>query len=71
MKIKIKTQNKSYRYDKNRPTISFMIVWDFRMFNQIFFSPQVKQLVIVAYKHSIYELPHELPNNLRLRILGN
>ena len=23
------------------------------------------------YKHGIYELPHELPNDLRLRILGN
>ena len=23
------------------------------------------------YKHGIYELPHELTNNLRLRILGN
>ena len=26
---------------------------------------------IIAYKHGIYELPHEFPNNLRLRILGN
>ena len=24
-----------------------------------------------TYKHGIYELPHELPNDLRLRILGN
>ena len=41
------------------------------MFYQIFLSPQVKRWVIIAYKHGIYELPHELPNDLRLRILGN
>ena len=38
---------------------------------QSFFSPQVKRGVIISNKHSIYELPHELPNNSRLRILGN
>ena len=27
--------------------------------------------VIVTYKHGIYELPHELLNDLRLGILGN
>ena len=26
---------------------------------------------IITYKHGIYELPHGLPNDLRLRILGN
>ena len=41
------------------------------MFYQIFLSPQVKQCAIITYKHDIYELPHELPNNLRLRNLGN
>ena len=25
----------------------------------------------LAYKHGIYELPHELPSDLRLGILGN
>ena len=39
------------------------------MFYQIFLSPQVKRCAIVTYKHGIYELPHELPNDLRLRIL--
>ena len=52
-------------------TIIFVIVWDFLMFYQISLSPQVKQCVIIAYKHGIYELPHELPSDLRLRILGN
>ena len=32
---------------------------------------QVKQCAILTYKHGIYKLPHELPNNLRVRILGN
>ena len=30
-------------------------------------SPQVKQSVIITNKHSIYELPHELPNDLRVK----
>ena len=37
----------------------------------IFCSPQVKRSVIICNKHGIYELFHELPNKLRLRILGN
>ena len=39
------------------------------MFYQIFLPPQAKRCVIITYKHGIYELPHELPNNLKLRIL--
>ena len=37
------------------------------MFYQIFLSPQVKRWTIINYKHGIYELPHELLNDLRLR----
>ena len=40
------------------------------MFYQMFRSPQVR-IRIVTYKHGIYELPHDLPNDLRLKILGN
>ena len=40
------------------------------MFYQIFLSPQVKRCAIITYKHGIYELPHELLNDLRLGILG-
>ena len=39
------------------------------MFYQIFLSPQVKRRAIITYKHSIHELPHELSNDLKLRIL--
>ena len=41
------------------------------MFYQTFLSRQVKRWAIITYKHGIYELPHELANNLRLRKLGN
>ena len=41
------------------------------MFHQIFFSPQVKWCTIITYKHVIYKFPQELPNTLKLRILGN
>ena len=40
------------------------------MFYQIFLSPNVKRYVFITSKHGIYQLPHELPNDLRLRILG-
>ena len=41
------------------------------MLCQIFVSPQLKRCVIITYKHGINELSHELPNDLRIRILGN
>ena len=48
-----------------------MIFRGFSMFYQIFLSPQVKRWAIITYKHSIYDLPHELPNDLIFRTLGN
>ena len=47
------------------------IFWEFLLLYQIFFSPQVQRSVIISNKHGIYELPDELPKDLRLRILGN
>ena len=41
------------------------------MFYQIFLGPQEKTYAIISYKHGIWELPHELPNDLRLEISGN
>ena len=41
------------------------------MFYQILFSAQVEHSAIITYKNVINELPHELLNNLRLRILRN
>ena len=34
------------------------------MFDEIFLSPQIKWIVIISNKHGIYELPHELQNDL-------
>ena len=36
------------------------------MFYQIFRLPQVKRCTIITYKHGIYELLHELRNDLSL-----
>ena len=52
-------------------TFILIIFWDFLMFYQIFLWPQVKWHAITTYKRRIYKLPHKLPNNLRVRILGN
>ena len=44
------------------------------MVEQFFLSPKVKRSVIISNKYGIYELPQELPNDLRLkdiRKLGN
>ena len=40
-------------------------------FFEICFSPQVNLCPIITDKHGIYELPYELLNDLRLRILRN
>ena len=53
------------------PKIRFIMSWGFSTFYQIFLSLQVKRYAIINYKHGIYEFPDELPNDLRLRILGN
>ena len=63
--------SKITNFEGKIPTISFIILWDFSMFYQNFFSPQVKRWVIINYKHGIYQLPYQLPNDLRLRKLGN
>ena len=52
-------------------TILAIIFCDFLMFYEVFLSAQVKRIVIINNKHGIYQLPEELPNNLRLKILGN
>ena len=54
-----------------KSTIMEIILWDFLMFYQIFRSPQVKRSTFISNKQGVYELPKELPNDLRLTILGN
>ena len=41
------------------------------MFYQIFRLPEVKRCAIITHKHGVYELPNELPNDLRPGILRN
>ena len=53
-----------------KATIMVMIFCNTLLFGQIFLSLQVKWSEIINNKHGIYKLPHELPNDLRLRILG-
>ena len=62
-----KKSTKEHPLHFKHATILAITFWDFLMFTQIFLSPQVKRLVIISNKHSI----NELPNDLRLRILGN
>ena len=53
------------------PTIMFIVFWDFLTFERIFILPQVKRSVIISKKLLYKELSHKLPNDSRLRILGN
>ena len=55
----------------SKPAVIFIMLWNSLMFCQIFLSPQVKRCAINTCNHGICELPHELPNDLRLRILEN
>ena len=48
-----------------------VIFSDFLILYQIFFSPQLKWRMIISNKYGIIELPHELLNDLRLKIFGN
>ena len=43
-----------------------IISWDVLMFCQILLLPQVKRSEIIG----VYEMPDELPNDLRLGIIG-
>ena len=52
-------------------TIKEIILWGILSFYQLFLSPEVKQSVIISNKQGVYEMLHELPNDLRLSILGN
>ena len=52
-------------------SIVVIIFRDFLMFYQIFYSPQVKQSMIISNNHCIYKLPQELLSEFTLRILRN
>ena len=48
-----------------------IILWDSLNFHQILLLAQVKRSAIISNKQGVYELLDELPDDLRLRILGN
>ena len=41
------------------------------MFYQTFLSPEVKRSAFISDKHDIYQFPHKLPDEFRLRILAS
>ena len=53
------------------PTILVIIFWNFTIFQYISNSPKIKRNLICSIANLVYELPHELPNDLKLRILWN
>ena len=52
-------------------TILVIIFWNFTIFQYRSNSPQVKGNLISSIANLVYELPHELPNDLKLRIFRN
>ena len=48
-------------------TILVMIFWNFAIFYYRQDSPQVKQNLIFGKANLVYGLPHELPNDLKLK----
>ena len=52
-------------------TILVIIFRDFLILEKVLLSPQVKIIMIISNIHGTYELPHKLPNDLRLRIIVN
>ena len=48
-----------------------IILRGFLMLYQISFSGQMKGSVVITNNQGVYELPHNLPNKLRLTILDN
>ena len=45
--------------------------FDFLTFYQIFLAPKAKRSASISNKHNRYELPNDLPIDLRLRMLGS
>ena len=54
---------------ENLHTILVIMFWKFTIFQYRSDSPQVKGNLISSLGNLVYKLPHELPNDLRLRFL--
>ena len=62
--------NRNMKSKENFTHNQFHNIWSLFVVLPIFFSSQMKRWVTVTYENGIKKLPHELPNNLKLRILG-
>ena len=69
--LTIRAVSKDMKTKKILQTIMFIVFWDFAMFDQIFLWLLLKKSIIYSSKYGICKLPHELLNNLWLRIWGN
>ena len=64
------------KWSQNQRRLSVVTIIDitfreFLILYQFFFPLKGKRSVIIDNKHGIYDLPHKLLNDLKLRILGN
>ena len=64
-------QNELLMQNKKCTTILVVIFWHFLIISLRSESPQVKRYLISSITNLVHELSHELPNDFRLRILGN
>ena len=66
---KLNHSQKREQQNKNFQRILWIITSNFTKFQNIFHCSQVKQNLILSLRNLIYQLPNDMPNNLRLRIL--
>ena len=66
---KLNHSQKREQQNKNFQRILWIIASNFTKFQNIFHCSQVKQNLILSLRNLIYQLPNDMPNNLRLRIL--
>ena len=67
---KLNHSQKREQQNKNFQRILWIITSNFTKFQNIFHCSQVKQNLILSLRNLIYQLPNDMPNNLRLRILA-
>ena len=66
---KLNHSQKREQQNKNFQRILWIITSNFTKFQNIFHCSQVKQNLILSLRNLIYQLPNDMPNNLRLRVL--
>ena len=69
--VKVKVVKVCFWSSYQEATILAIIFWHFLIIQHRSESPQVKRYLISTITNLVHELPHELANDSRLRILGN